>query len=177
MDIRNQRRKRLPAASVGSAWGKANHKSITAALLIICCLALTVSGCFQQSTRLGQDQILDITWKSLEPSTSSQNRGNWEIVEVSRVLGREVIDEFPGLQISNCPGPTPPENGAIRFSSEYWYVRVMPRHLLSAARKSPSASAPNAIAPEPLFRDAQFLIDPVSGHVIARRYICQRSEE
>lgn len=114
--------------------------------------------------------MLDITWKTLEPNTSSQNRGNWKVKDIFRVFGRDVVTEFSGLRISNCPGPNPPENSAIRSSSEYWFVRVEPAN---QDGKRPQSSTPDSIAPEPLFKQAQFLIDPFSGDIIARKFVCQ----
>lgn len=145
---------------------------LTTRMVAIILAAIILTACFPNSARLGQDKVLDITWEELKPSTSSQYRGNWEMIDVSRVYGREVVSEFSGLMVSNCPGPIPPENGAIRASSEYWFVRVVPRMLLSPTRKSPDSSTPGSIAPEPLFREARLLIDPFNGQVIARKFDC-----
>lgn len=131
---------------------------------------LVLTGCFTHTTRLRQDQVIDITWETLQPSTSSQSRGNWRVKDILRVYGRDVVTEFSALQVSNCPGPNPPENSAIRSSSEYWFVRVEP---LEQVGKKPDSTTPDTIAPEPLIKQAQFLIDPFSGAVVARRYICQ----
>jgi hypothetical protein len=141
-------------------------------LILALMLTTLLTACWPVPRRLRQDQVLDITWAELRPSTSSQTRKNWEYVDADRVYGREVVNEFSSLQVSNCPGPQPPENNAIRSSSEYWFVRVVPGRVLDPTPKSAQSSTPDSVEPEPLFLEAQFLIDPFSGEIIARRYVC-----
>lgn len=138
--------------------------------LLIFIVAALLTGCLPQSQRLRQEQIIDITWEDLQPITSSQERENWEVRRAERVYGRTVVGQFSGLVISNCPGPSMPENRAIRSGSEYWYVWVAPR------KPTEPATAPPAninVTPEPLFSEALFLIDPMSGEIVARKYQCR----
>jgi hypothetical protein len=134
------------------------------------------TACNPQTARLKQDQILDITWEALKPNTSSQNRGNWEVVDVTRVYGRDVVAEFSSIPISNCPGPKPPENQAIRSSSEYWFVRAIPKPWLDPTVAAPKSSTIESIMPEPLFREAYFLIDPFTGQIVARKFVCSKEK-
>lgn len=142
-------------------------------ILPIIFIASFVAGCLPETQRLRQDQIIDITWEDLQPFTSSQERDNWEVKHAERVYGRTVVDQFSGLGISNCPGPSMPENRAIRSGSEYWFVRVAPvkqSELETASARPPTMMA---VTPEPLFFEALFLIDPISGEVVARKYTCK----
>jgi hypothetical protein len=136
-------------------------------------LVTLLAGCGQKNQRLRQDQIIDITWEHLQPITSSQERENWRVVDAARVYGRSVVDQFSGLLISTCPGPSMPENGAIRSGSEYWFVKVAPRNEKEPPTQPVQAAMTEAITPEPLFREALFLIDPISGEVVARRLTCR----
>jgi hypothetical protein len=149
-------------------------RQIARTLILTMALVVILSACFPTGgRRLRQDEILDLTWEDLRPNTSSQNRRNWEYVDAARVFGREVVNQFSGLLVSNCPGPTPPENSAIRSSSEYWFVRVVPSRMLPPSNKSSHPPTPPvAIEPEPLFREAQYLIDPFTGEIIARKFVC-----
>lgn len=143
---------------------------ITAIWFIV---SLALAGCIEQPKRLSQDQVLDLVWTDFRPSTSSQNRSNWDNVEVSLVSGREVVREFSAVPISRCPGPPLPENKAIRASSQYWMVKVMPKPIdLKASAASPTAD--KVIVPEPLFESASYLVDATSGEIVARRYFCQK---
>lgn len=141
--------------------------------LPILIIAALLAGCLPETQRLRQDQIIDITWEDLQPITSSQERENWEVKHAERVYGRTVVSQFSGLSISNCPGPSMPENGAIRSGSEYWFVRVAPARPGTQATASPQPATVIAITPEPLFSEALFLIDPISGDIIARKYTCK----
>lgn len=137
--------------------------------------ALLISGlasCANPSGRLKQDAVLDIAWENLSPYTSSQNRLNWEIVEARRLAGREVVQLFSNTGLRRCPGPIPPENQAIRASSEYWYVKVVPSHLIANGQSNRPGSNSNDPIPEPIIREASFLIEPFSGDVVARKLYC-----
>jgi hypothetical protein len=140
--------------------------------LIIVALLLSAA-CSGQQTRLRQDQVVQIAWNNLAPSTSSQNRDNWVVVESRRVAGREVVEQFANAQLSLCPGPPPPENHAIRAVSEYWFIRTRPAHLANPDSQSgvvkDNIEAP---VPEPLIKEALFLIEPFTGNVIARKIYC-----
>lgn len=135
-------------------------------------LSLALAACIEQPKRLSQDQILDLVWTDFRPSTSSQNRSNWDNIEVSLVSGREVVREFSAVPISRCPGPPLPENKAIRASSQYWMVKVMPKPIdLIVSAASPTVD--KVIVPEPLIESASYLVDAATGEIVARRYYCQ----
>jgi hypothetical protein len=148
-----------------------NHRLHIALPIIV--FAVLLISCSPQSQRLRQDQIIDITWDSLQPITSSQDRENWQVQDAKRVYGRTVVDQFSGLVISNCPGPSMPENRAIRSGSEYWYIKVAPRNQTNEPTASPQPATVIAVTPEPLFHEAVFLIDPMSGEIVARKYTCR----
>ena len=64
---------------------------------------------------LKEEQVLGVAWDALEPNTSSHDLGNWDVVEVSQVAGRQVAERFEGEPAPGCwSGPEPPGNGAIR---------------------------------------------------------------
>lgn len=135
-------------------------------------LVAALSSCANPSGRLRQDAVLDIAWETLSPYTASQNRLNWEIVEARRIAGREVVHLFSDTGLRRCPGPLPPENQAIRASSEYWYIKVVPSHLIAGSQSNRPGSNPNTPIPEPIIREASFLIEPFSGDVVARKLYC-----
>ena len=119
---------------------------------------------------LDRDRASDIAWEALEPNTASHNRANWAVVEVQRVSGRSVTEEFEGWTFHGaCGGPAPPPNGEIEPSETYWYVKMKPQ---PATPSGPSMS-PTAppLVPEPFMAWALLLIDD-SGQVIARALAC-----
>lgn len=131
---------------------------------------MLLAACGPSQRRLRMDQVLDIAWGALQPNTSSQNRTNWEVVEAAKVLGRDVVNLFSPNGLDRCPIPQPPENQAIRASSEYWYVRTKP---IAAFPAGSGSSNPGEVsAPEPFIKTALFLIDPFTGQITARKFIC-----
>jgi len=144
---------------------------LTATLLFI--LGNSLAACIQAPKRLSQEQVLDIVWTDFRPSTSSQNRSNWENNQVSLVTGREVVSEFSVVPISKCPGPPLPENRAIRASSNYWFVRVVPR-IYTPTNTAAMKHGDEIIIPEPLIQKASYLVDSTSGEIVARRLFCDR---
>lgn len=163
-------------------------RAATLAALLLAALA----ACGPRPNRLGQDQVRDITWRALEPYTSSQSRNNWELRQAQKVSGREVVSQFTAFGARKCPGPTPPENLAIRASSEYWYIQAVPKNRAAGAPPpdglapagapplsggpssgdAPDSATPGATVPEPILQEATFLIDPFSGQVVARKFYC-----
>jgi hypothetical protein len=122
---------------------------------------------------MGQDQAVDIAWDALQPNTTSKNPDNWEVTEARRVTGREIVGEFVDARFTNCPGPLPPENKAIKASSEYWYIRVIPIPVTETPQsKEFSTTNPHQI-PEPFINEVLMLIDIFSGQVVARKFSCQ----
>lgn len=144
---------------------------LTATILITLGSALTA--CIQKPKRLSTEQVLDIVWTDFRPSTSSQNRSNWETAQISLVSGREVVSEFSVIPISKCPGPALPENRAIRASSNYWFVKVSPKQF-TPTDTATFQFGDEVIVPEPLIQQASYLIDSTSGEIVARRLFCER---
>jgi hypothetical protein len=122
-----------------------------------------------------EQKVIDIVWQALEPNTSSHDQAAWEVVEVRTVKGREVQDYFEGEPVpgSCAPGTKPPDNAAIDIDGSYWYVQMRPR--LATPQPQPteqfSPTAPPRV-PEPFLYQAHFLIDPRTGHVVARKLHC-----
>jgi hypothetical protein len=144
---------------------------ITATILIL--FGNSLAACIQAPKRLSQEQVLDIVWTDFRPSTSSQNRSNWDNTQVSLVTGREVVSEFSVVPISKCPGPALPENRAIRASSNYWFVRVAPK-TFTPTDTATMQLGDEVVIPEPLIQQASYLVDSTSGEIVARRLFCER---
>jgi hypothetical protein len=142
-------------------------------LTLLICISLALTACLQQPPRLPQEQLLNIVWDALGPHTSTQERTYWEAVQTERVAGRDVVNEFLVVYIGKCPGPTPPENQAIKPSSQYWFVRVAPSQQIVTLTQNATSSAPESFAPEPLIHEALFLIDPSTGQIVARKLVCR----
>lgn len=122
---------------------------------------------------LTEEQILDKVWSSLEPNTSSRKRANWEVDLIQEAAGREVAEEFEGEPSAGCwMGPTPVPNSPIDDSATYWYVRMVPKPATPVPQERTLSPTEPPAVPEPFFYQAHFLLDPVSGRVVARRLIC-----
>lgn len=136
-------------------------------------LSVTLTACIEQPKRMSQQQVLDLVWTDFRPNTSSQNRSNWDNIEISLVSGREVVNEFSAIPASSCPGPALPENRAIRASSQYWFVKVAPK-VISLANSDIAPTVDEVIVPEPLIEGASYLVDSTTGEIVARRFFCER---
>lgn len=136
-------------------------------LAAVACKGLTGGG---QS--LTAEQALDLVWPALEPNTSSHDRANWEVISVEKVGGRDVAEEFDYEPAPGCPGPEPPPNQTIEPGKTYWLVFLKPT--AATPRPEPSEWSPTAppLIPEAFLRQAQFLIDPDDGAIVARRLGC-----
>lgn len=141
-------------------------------VFIVLILFLLISACAQNGRSLGQQEALEIAWKTLKPNTESQNRDYWEIHDARKVYGKDVVKEFAGVMQNNCPGPMIPENKPIKISSEYWYIKVLPHPQIMRKLEGTDSAERIAIVPEPRIKEAAFLIDLFGGEVIARRLIC-----
>jgi len=139
--------------------------------LVSLCL-LILSSCINQSPRMGQDQAVDIAWDALQPNTTSGKPDNWEVKEARRVTGREVVGEFTDARFINCPGPLPPENKAIKASSEYWYIKVSPSPATAEPQGEEIYTTNPPLIPEPFISEVLMLIDVFSGQVVARKFTC-----
>ena len=124
---------------------------------------------------LSRQQVTDIVWQALDPNTSSHNQAAWEIVGVQTVTGREVQDLFEGEPVPGgcAPGPTPHDNATIALDGSYWYVQMKPR--FATPRPQPaeqfSPTAPPNV-PEPFVNQAHFLVDAITGQVVAHKLYC-----
>ena len=124
---------------------------------------------------LSEGQIIDIVWQALDPNTSSHDRTIWETTGVQAVTGRDVQDLFEGEPIPGgcAPGPTPPDNARIALDGSYWYVEMQRRSAtpqpVPTEYYSPTAP-PNV--PEPFVFQARFLVDAITGQVVARKVYC-----
>jgi len=119
---------------------------------------------------LDPDSASNIAWGALEPNTKSHDRANWTVVEIRRVSGQSVAEEFDGwIFYGACGGPEPSPNGEIDPSQTYWYVEFKP----APATPSGPSMSPTAppLVPEPFMVRALFLIDD-GGQVIARMLAC-----
>jgi len=150
----------------------ASQKLFFSAILLLI-VSSSLNACIQTPKRLSQEQVLDIVWTDFRPTTSSQNRSNWENAQISLVSGREVVSEFSVIPISKCPGPALPENRAIRASSNYWFVRVVPRSY-TPTNTAAMQLGDEVIIPEPLIQQASYLVDSTSGEIVARRLFCEK---
>jgi hypothetical protein len=136
------------------------------------CLAglLLLAACANAGGSLDEEQAADLAWEALAPHTSSKDRDQWQTIEVRRVEGREVADEFEGRAAPGCFGPEVPDNEPIRAGSSYWYVQFKPLPATPLARPTLSPTAPPFI-PEPFVREAHFLLDD-EGRIVARSLQC-----
>ena len=144
----------------------------TPILFILLNVVILLTACNNQAQRLSPQQALDITWKSLEPNTSSHNIDEWKVDEARKVAGGEVVNEFALPPRENCPGPKPPDNQPIKATSEYWYVKFLPDPELGQIQDDTPSASPPPVVTEPNFQAALFLIDIYSGEVVARKLIC-----
>ena len=145
-------------------------RKVALALLALCCV-LFASAC--RRGPLSRDQAADAAWEAFEANTSSRDRGNWEVVEVREVAGREVAEEFEGKVAPGCyVGPTPPANTKITPSGQYWYVHMKARPATPLPSKGTVPPTAPPRIPEASVREGQFLLDRTSGQVVARRIHC-----
>ncbi|MBN1583525.1 MAG: hypothetical protein JXA89_22640 [Anaerolineae bacterium] len=126
-----------------------------------------------QQEMIDEQQVIDAAWRAFEPNTSSQNRANWEVVQVRTVSGRDVAEQFAGEPAPGCwVGPTPSPNGDIDAAETYWYVYMRARLVTPpSATRTVSPTAPPAI-PEAFVREAWFLLGRSDGQVVARKIYC-----
>jgi hypothetical protein len=140
--------------------------------LLLIILALLLVSCLDQTETVNAQEALDITWRTLKPYSSSKDRDKWEISELRKVAGRDVVSEFAEINFAYCPGPAPKENQAIKPTGRYWYIVVQPHPatpMPPVGETSPTAP-PNI--PEPFVREASFLIDMFDGTLIAVKMNC-----
>jgi len=140
--------------------------------IVFLLLLVAFTSCVEQSQKIGYQQALDTAWNALLINTSSQARENWEIADARVVQGRDVVGEFANARFGNCPGPRPPENLAIKHTDEYWYIKGIPTPATPFPMDSPTSETSPPSIPEPLLREAIFLIDIYSGNIVARSYSC-----
>jgi len=135
-------------------------------------LILILTACSGKATPLPEAQVLSRVWQALEPNTSSHNQANWEVVESRSVSGREVSERFAGEPDPGCvPGPTPPPNRPVSLNTTYWYVQMRPRPATPLPGTPLSPTAPPRV-PEATVVQADFLVDPDTGDIVARKFGC-----
>jgi hypothetical protein len=147
---------------------------ITRFCLLIGFLVLALSACSSSGDTADNSELIDIVWIALEPNTSSHDLANWEAIDIKKVKGEEVIEQFEGDPAPGCwKGPPPPENGTIDSLQTYWYVQMKPQPATPIPPKEGeySPTAPPLI-PEPHTRGATFLLDMDSLEIVARKLAC-----
>ncbi len=121
---------------------------------------------------LDEQQVINIVWQAFDPNTSSHDQTAWDIIEVRNVTGQEVQDLFKGdtFHLVCTPGPTPPANASIVPDGSYWYVEIL-RHPVTPRPMPTELYSPTArpIIPEPYVYEAHFLVDAITGQVVARK--------
>jgi hypothetical protein len=141
----------------------------------VVCLCLVVTACAAQADSISEQEAADIAWQALEPNTSSHNRGAWEILDAHLVTGQDVQGQFEGEPVPGgcAPGPTPPENATVTDDVTYWYVQFKrrPATPLPEPTEQYSPTAP-PLVPEPFVYEAYFLLDAVTGDIVARKISC-----
>lgn len=146
-------------------------------------LCLVVAACSRDPLDEGQaadavegadaTRAVDAAWAAFKPNTSSQDRANWDLIEVRQVTGQEVAERFDDEPAPGCwVGPTPQPNRAIRSSGAYWYVhwKARPATPIPVTPTLPPTAPP--LIPEAHVREAEFLLDAADGRVVARRIYC-----
>jgi hypothetical protein len=122
-----------------------------------------------------EQQIRDIAWEALDPYTISHSRDAWEVIEIKKVFGHDISEQFKDEYYYGCMTTTTlvPEN-QINLSKLYWYVHMEPRPATSLPPKlkEPESTGNPRIIPEPSLSNALFLIDPDDGQVLVRRLGC-----
>ncbi len=136
-------------------------------------LSILISACTDHARMLGQQDALEIAWKTLDPNTVAHNRDDWEIRNAEKVYGKDVVKEFASTRNINCPGPEIPENMPIKITSEYWYIKVLPHPQALRPLNGSDSTVLITVVPEPNIKEATFLIDVYDGNVVARNLICQ----
>jgi hypothetical protein len=135
-------------------------------------LALVLSACATKTTPLTEVQVIQSAWQALEPNTSSHAQANWETSDLRSVSGSEIGQEFEGEPARGCViGPIPPPNQLIDPEATYWYVQLQPRVVTPLPGTLIFPTSPPDI-PEPFIYRANFLVDPDSGEILARKLFC-----
>jgi hypothetical protein len=137
-------------------------------------ITLVLVGCSLVNYHPNEQQVGNIAWQALNPYTSSHNRNAWEIIEIKKVVGSDIIEQFEYNEYYGCKTPATlvPDSG-VDPSKVYWFVHMEPRPATPIPIPSKWWSPTNqGFIPEPGLYNALFLIDPVSGQVLIRRLGC-----
>jgi hypothetical protein len=146
---------------------------------VIIILILSLVGCTIPKLPPNEQQVRDLAWQEVNPYTLSHNRDSWEIIEIKKVIGRDIVGQFENEHFSGgyfygCwEGPTiiAPNSGIEPFKS-YWYVQMEPRPATPLPQHQTVSSTEIPIIPEPFMFKALFLIDVTNGRVVARNLYC-----
>jgi hypothetical protein len=170
-----------PCAGRQPRWaGSGNQRHRPWAALLVVALAGTalVAACSSPpspavSPGLDRERVLEATWSSLEPNTSSGDRANWEVVEVRQVTGAEFVEQFVGEPAPGCwKGPTPVPNEVIHPTQTYWFVQYRPRPATPVPQERTISPTEPPAVPEPFMYQALFLVDAHTGRVVTRKLFC-----
>ena len=144
-------------------------------VLILALGAALCGACNALPAAGGEQKAIDVAWQDFEPLTSSRNRANWDIKQVSRVTGNQVSQLYGGVNPFYCVAARRtgkfPDNQTLDANKTYWQVHFYPKDATPLPRTRLSPTEPPAI-PEPNLRDARYLIDPNDFHIVARAYGC-----
>jgi len=151
--------------------------------VLLACATLAFAACTSPPTaesntpavaiNLGETAATDRAWAALANNTSSQDRANWEVVEARVVQGAEIAELFEGDARLGCWfGPEPPANRVVEPAGSYWYVQMRPAPATPLPPWGTTSPTAPPRVPEPFLKDAQFLIDPAGGMIVARRLVC-----
>jgi hypothetical protein len=121
-----------------------------------------------------EQQVENIAWQALNPYTTSHNRDAWEIIEIKKVVGSDIIDQFENQDYYGCnTAANLVSDSGVDPSKVYWFIHMEPRPTTPLPVPSKLWSPTNqGFLPEPNLYNALFLIDPVSGQVLVRRLGC-----
>jgi hypothetical protein len=136
-------------------------------------LALGSVGCAIVKFPPSEQQVRDLAWQALEPNTSSHDRAAWEVIEIRKVIGRDITMQFTNVNFYGClEGPTISTNNGIDPSIIYWFVHMEPRRATPLPQQQTVPYTQIPFIPEPFIYKALFLIDSTNGKVVARNFFC-----
>ncbi len=135
-------------------------------------VAFVLTGCTEITSAVSQQLAIDAAWQDLDPLTTSHNRTNFETAESRRVNGSEVAERFKDSKTNAyCWGQKIPANAPVSPSTAYWYVVLRRRPMTEPPITRISPTQPPAI-PDARIYEAYFLVDAMTGQVVARNIPC-----
>ena len=138
-------------------------------------IILALVGCTSVIYYPNEQQVGNIAWQALDPFTLSHNRNDWEIIEIKKVVGSDIIELFNYKGYYGCQTAAylVPENG-VDPNKVYWFVHMEPQKVtpLPSKLKEPIGTGNPQWGPDQGLFNALFLIDPKNGQVLVRRLDC-----